>query len=90
MIQQFLTLEYGNKKRLKQKLDDYFGSDTYEIVERSGNQWQIMVPRKLEQVCDSDFFAMMSELNTNGAMRATQTKIEEIKKHMKQHHKSTT
>ncbi|KAI1014974.1 hypothetical protein LB503_004032 [Fusarium chuoi] len=49
MIQQFLALEYGNKKRLKQKLDDYFGSGSYEIVERSGNQWQIMVPRKLEE-----------------------------------------
>ncbi|KAF5253343.1 hypothetical protein FANTH_1755 [Fusarium anthophilum] len=90
MIQQFLSLEYGNKRRLKEKLDDYFGSDTYEIVERSGNQWQIMVPRKLEQVCDSDFFAMISELNTNGAMHASQTEIEEIEEHMKQHYKSTT
>jgi hypothetical protein len=33
MIQQFLTLEYGNKKRLKKKLDDYFGIDNYEVVE---------------------------------------------------------
>ncbi|CVK99377.1 uncharacterized protein FMAN_02219 [Fusarium mangiferae] len=49
MIQQFLALEYGNKKRLKQKLDDYFGSGNYEIVERSGNQWQIMIPRKLDK-----------------------------------------
>ncbi|KAG4288704.1 hypothetical protein FPRO06_03526 [Fusarium proliferatum] len=47
MIQQFLALEYGNKKRLKQKLDDYFGNGCYEI--RSGNQWQVMVPRKLEK-----------------------------------------
>ncbi|CZR37429.1 uncharacterized protein FPRO_02311 [Fusarium proliferatum ET1] len=49
MIQQFLALEYGNKKRLKQKLDDYFGNGCYEIVERSGSQWQVMVPRKLEK-----------------------------------------
>ncbi|KAF5680466.1 hypothetical protein FDENT_8405 [Fusarium denticulatum] len=49
MIQQFLTLEYENKKKLKQKLDEYFGSDNYEVVERSGNQWQIMIPRKLEE-----------------------------------------
>ncbi|KAI1046417.1 hypothetical protein LB505_012801 [Fusarium chuoi] len=49
MIQQFLALEYGNEKRLKQKLDDYFGSGSYEIVERSGNQWQIMIPRKLDK-----------------------------------------
>ncbi|KAF4943776.1 hypothetical protein FGADI_13173 [Fusarium gaditjirri] len=47
MIQQFLTLEYGNKKRLKEKLDGYF-SGNYEIIERSGNEWQVMVPRKLE------------------------------------------
>ncbi|KAF5665405.1 hypothetical protein FCIRC_10558 [Fusarium circinatum] len=89
MIQQFLTLEYGNKTKLRQKLDGYFGSGNYEVVERSGNQWQIMVPRKLEQVCDSDV-AMMSEFNTNGPMRASQTEIKEIKEHMKQHYKSTT
>ncbi|KAH7222330.1 hypothetical protein ACKLNR_010707 [Fusarium oxysporum f. sp. zingiberi] len=48
MNQQFLTLKYGNKKKLRQKLDGYFGSRNYEVVERSGNQWQVMVPRKLE------------------------------------------
>ncbi|CCT63673.1 uncharacterized protein FFUJ_05174 [Fusarium fujikuroi IMI 58289] len=49
MIQQFLALEYGNTKRLKQKLDDYLGNGCYEIVERSGNQWQIMIFRKLDK-----------------------------------------
>ncbi|KAI1054437.1 hypothetical protein LB506_010644 [Fusarium annulatum] len=49
MIHQFLALEYGNKKRLKQKLEDYFESGSYEIVERSGNQWQIIIPRKLDK-----------------------------------------
>ncbi|PNP75758.1 hypothetical protein FNYG_10836 [Fusarium nygamai] len=56
MIQQFLTLEYGNKKKLKQKLEEYFGINNYEVVERSGNQWQIMVPRKLKEVGGSHFF----------------------------------
>ncbi|KAI3574966.1 hypothetical protein IWW34DRAFT_836759 [Fusarium oxysporum f. sp. albedinis] len=48
MIQQFLTLEYGNKKKLREKLIGYYGDGNYEVVERSGNQWQIMVPRKLD------------------------------------------
>ncbi|KAF5596581.1 hypothetical protein FPCIR_3987 [Fusarium pseudocircinatum] len=50
-----LDSRYGNKKKLKKKLNDYFGDGSYEIVERSGNQWQIMVPRKLEEVGGSDF-----------------------------------
>jgi hypothetical protein len=33
MIQQFLTIEYGSKKKLKRKLDEYFGSGNYEVVE---------------------------------------------------------
>ncbi|KAK2485927.1 hypothetical protein H9L39_03907 [Fusarium oxysporum f. sp. albedinis] len=63
MIQQFLTLEYGNKKKLREKLIGYYGDGNYEVVERSGNQWQIMVPRKLESV--GSFLAIISEFNTD-------------------------
>jgi hypothetical protein len=29
MIQQFLTLEYGNKKKLREKLIGYYGDGNY-------------------------------------------------------------
>jgi hypothetical protein len=33
METQFLPFDYGNKKKLEEKLNDYLGSGNYEVVE---------------------------------------------------------
>jgi hypothetical protein len=43
MIQQFLTLEYGNKKKLREKLIGYYGDGNYEVVEvRNSNPCSLL------------------------------------------------
>ncbi|PNP75760.1 hypothetical protein FNYG_10838 [Fusarium nygamai] len=54
MFTQFLSIEYGNQKRLEQKLDEHLGIGNYEVVQRLGSQWKVMVKEELNEAQITD------------------------------------
>ncbi|KAJ0137373.1 Uncharacterized protein HZ326_19667, partial [Fusarium oxysporum f. sp. albedinis] len=50
MFPQFLSMEYGSQRRLEQKLDEHLGNGNYEVVQRLGSQWKVMVKEELNEV----------------------------------------
>ncbi|KPA37181.1 hypothetical protein FLAG1_10012 [Fusarium langsethiae] len=47
METQFLPFDYGNKKRLEEKLNEVLGSGNFQVVERLNNQWRVLVSQRL-------------------------------------------
>ncbi|OBS20086.1 hypothetical protein FPOA_11807 [Fusarium poae] len=47
METQFLPFDYGNKRKLEEKLAEILGAGNFQVIERMSNQWKVLVSQRL-------------------------------------------